>query len=51
MMVVKALLIDYLKRETIRHTYTQELTYLGLSIVTACVLLTQVLAYVERSDR
>jgi hypothetical protein len=42
-MIEKALLIGYLKRGTIRHTYTQELTYLILSNVTACVRLTQVL--------
>jgi hypothetical protein len=34
-MIEEAMLIDYLKRETIRHTYTQELTYLSLSNVTA----------------
>jgi len=36
-MVVEALLINYLKRETIRYIYTQESTYLSPSNVTACV--------------
>jgi hypothetical protein len=38
-MIEEVLLIDYLKRETIRHSYTQELTYLSLSNVTAYVYL------------
>ena len=35
---------DYLKRETIRHTYTHEITYLSPSNVTACVCLAWTLA-------